>query len=1154
MKKLNKINSPSNIKTTKSFPVNEEIWKSLAENSPAHIILLDLNAKILYSNRVFQETTKEKLIGTSMYDYLPELTQKEASDCLKLVLKSTEPTTYTIPYYTKSNEVKYFEVKTSPVFTDGKISSFISYSSEITERKKAEQIMNIRTAIMKFSIHCSLDQLIQKTLDEVETLTESKIVFFHFVDDDQQTLFLQNWSTNTLKNMCKAEGKGSHYSINMAGVWVDCVKARKTVIHNDYNSLPHRKGLPEGHAPILREMVVPVFRDEKIVAVVGIGNKASNYDEAEAKIVEEIADLVWDLVDKKRIEIKLLESERRLSESQSVARLGTYEWDLSTGLWTSSKILDDIFGIDENYIRSFDGWVNIIHPDWRIRMKEYVINEVLGKHKRFDIEYQITRGNNGERVWLHGLGELLLDKDNQPKKLIGTITEITKRKEAEEALLDSKEYLDKIINSVAAPIFVKDDKHNFCLVNNAFCSMLSLPKENITGNTGIDFFTKDEFDLFVAMDKAVLMSGEENITEETLTDGTGNTRTFITRKTLYTDTQENKFIVGVIEDITERKKAEKALKKSEAFFRQMFENHSAVMLLIEPESGLIIDANKSAVEFYGYSRSNLVSMNISEINTEDPIIVKKQREKTIDKNRNLAVFPQKLANGDERIVEVYSSSIDISGNEMIFSIIHDITERKKAEEALLDSKEYLDKIINSVAAPIFVKDNKHRFCLVNDAASLLLKLPKEKIIGSTGYEYFPKNEFNIYIARDEAVFLTGKEDINEEIFTDGDGNSKTLITRKTLYTDKEGNKFLVGVIEDITERKHADDLIKKSELKWRTLFELLPVGVSILDKKGKISEFNSALAKILDITKEGLRDGIYNKRKYIHSDSTPIKREEFPSMLATKEQKNIYNVEIGVLKGNTKKIWTKVSAAPLPFLEEACVVVTTDITEQKIVENEIMEMNNQLHKLSAHLQEIREEERASLARELHDGLAQELAGLKMDAEWLIKKFVKDTNAKTKFGELLFSIDKAIKTTRTIAFEIRPIMIEDLGLFQSLTWKANNFYHKTGINCKLRINCDEPHFSSDKAAINIFRIFQEALTNCLKHAKATEIEAELNCNNNLFVLTIKDNGKGFNSGKNQPTKTFGLLGMHERAAILGGNIIFSSEIGKGTKIELRVPVK
>ncbi len=183
--------------------------------------------------------------------------------------------------------------------------------ANITERKRTESIQSARLRLMEFASNHTLKELLVETLDEVGTLTGSPIGFYHFLEADQKTLSLQAWSTRTAKEYCTAAGEGRHYDIDEAGVWVECVRLRRPVIHNDYASLPNRRGLPPGHAALVREMVVPVFRNGNIVAILGVGNKASLYDQEDQEIVALIADLVWESVESKRASNAAIESERR---------------------------------------------------------------------------------------------------------------------------------------------------------------------------------------------------------------------------------------------------------------------------------------------------------------------------------------------------------------------------------------------------------------------------------------------------------------------------------------------------------------------------------------------------------------------------------------------------------------------------------------------------------------------------------------------------------------------------------------------------------------------------------------------------------------------------------------------------------------------------
>lgn len=189
----------------------------------------------------------------------------------------------------------------------------LSAVQDITERKRMEDILHLRLKLWEYSLtHSALD-VMRMALDEIENVTGSLISFYHLVDEETNSLSLQAWSKKTLEEYCHAEGSGMHYSIDQAGVWVDCIRERKTVIHNDYSLLPHRRGLPDDHAPVIRELVVPIFEKNQIVSVLGVGNKPTDYDQRDAEMVEYIASLVWSIVDKKRADERIQQLNEKLA-------------------------------------------------------------------------------------------------------------------------------------------------------------------------------------------------------------------------------------------------------------------------------------------------------------------------------------------------------------------------------------------------------------------------------------------------------------------------------------------------------------------------------------------------------------------------------------------------------------------------------------------------------------------------------------------------------------------------------------------------------------------------------------------------------------------------------------------------------------------------
>jgi PAS domain S-box-containing protein len=178
--------------------------------------------------------------------------------------------------------------------------------------RRADAMNAARLRLIHFAATHSLDALLEETLNEAEALTGSLIGFYHFVDEDQRALTLQAWSTRTKATFCKAAGKGSHYAVDAAGVWVECVAQRGPVIHNDYASLPNRKGLPEGHAEVVRELVVPVLRGARVTAILGVGNKPGDYGPEDVEAVAVLADLAWEIADRKRADEQLHRVNRQL--------------------------------------------------------------------------------------------------------------------------------------------------------------------------------------------------------------------------------------------------------------------------------------------------------------------------------------------------------------------------------------------------------------------------------------------------------------------------------------------------------------------------------------------------------------------------------------------------------------------------------------------------------------------------------------------------------------------------------------------------------------------------------------------------------------------------------------------------------------------------
>ena len=321
----------------------------------------------------------------------------------------------------------------------------------IGQTARAQRVSTARLRLLERAHQGTLREFLTATLDLAEEITGSGIGFFHFVDDDQKALSLQAWSTNTTTRMCSAEGAGSHYPISEAGVWAECARAGKPVVHNDYAALPDRKGMPAGHAVVLRELTVPVTRAGRIVAILGVGNKPYDYDTDDVTDVATLADLAWDIAARKRAEEAFQASEQalrvqkaRLDLAVASARIGLWDLDLTTNQAWRTPLHDQLFGYDELQPSwgPEEALRHVVEEDRPIFQRAFEQAFATG---RFQYELRIE-ARDGSRRWLRADGQLLRDEAGRPIRMTGSVEDVTQRKSAE---LDLRHALDRLEHHVA---------------------------------------------------------------------------------------------------------------------------------------------------------------------------------------------------------------------------------------------------------------------------------------------------------------------------------------------------------------------------------------------------------------------------------------------------------------------------------------------------------------------------------------------------------------------------------------------------------------------------------------------------------------------------------------------------------------------------------
>ncbi len=250
---------------------------------------------------------------------------------------------------------------------EGRVVRSVGMVQDITERKKADEFMRSQLHMLTEANTSAqfLDDILQIFLDECESLTGSQIGFCHFVDEDQQMLILQNYSTKTLANACTAEGIGTRYPIADAGVWADCARQGRPIIHNDYSSLPNRRGTPAGHVTVVRELVIPITKNGQVVAIFGVGNKATDYTEADVAALTHLGNLSWEMIRRKRTEEELRLSAAALATANQ--ELETFAYSVSHDLRAPLRSLD---GFSRALLEDYSDQLDATGTDYLVRLRK----------------------------------------------------------------------------------------------------------------------------------------------------------------------------------------------------------------------------------------------------------------------------------------------------------------------------------------------------------------------------------------------------------------------------------------------------------------------------------------------------------------------------------------------------------------------------------------------------------------------------------------------------------------------------------------------------------------------------------------------------------------------------------------------------------------
>ncbi len=570
---------------------------------------------------------------------------------------------------------------------------------ESSRLRNQDSILAARDKLSRLAEKHALPPLLQHLLDEAEKLTDSRIGFICVLDENGDDIHYQTWSSNTLRNHCHNNANMQHARVSKAGIWAQCVDLKKPVVHNDFNSLKNLTQLAHGHPPLFRELLVPVVRSHKTIAVIGVGNKPEHYRQQDIDIVAGLADLCWDLIARKQAEEKLLKHTRQqsavsphASPQQDKYRLLfehlsepvlLLEYDQEQQL----RIADANSAACRHYAYPREQLLTLTEKDL-LAPGQTPLAELLAQQPMQSCEaVHCDRHGHSFPIVYH----ISTSDADGPDRLLITVHDISKQKQAAQTLSRSEELFRIITENISDVVWILDPhQEKYTYFSPSVARMRGHTAAEAMQMTMEETLTPDScrkarqrIGYLQQHPQAEGRDLESIELQQYHKDGSIIDIEILARP-LRDENDQLLAMVGVTRDVTERKKAERNLQIEREKFRSLFEHARDYVIIMQPhgQDMIIRDLSMSACLYHGYSKEELIGQSISRIDPNGFDVARFLADLKENKNGEEISFESihMRKDGSTFPVESHIQLIEVAGEYYLFAIEKDLTERKKAEQ------------------------------------------------------------------------------------------------------------------------------------------------------------------------------------------------------------------------------------------------------------------------------------------------------------------------------------------------------------------------------------------------------------------------------------------------------------------------------------------
>ena len=791
-------------------------------------------------------------------------------------------------------------------------------------------------------------------------------------------------------------------------------------------------------------------------------------------------------------------------------------------------------------------------------------------------ELRILRAGGGP-IWVR-IGATAAPDADGALVCRATMEDITEAKRAAEALRESEEWFRSLAECAPVGIYLTDRRGDCMYVNPTWCEAAGLSAAEARGQGWMaGLHPEDRATIGQKWSRSIQSGGVWGFEYRFQNKGGQVTRVHGAAAPVRAADGTVIGHVGVNLDITARRRAEEAARATSAYARSLIEVSLDPLVTISAE-GRITDVNEAFVQATGVPRDCLIGAGFSGFFTE-PEMARQGYQRAFSEGI-VRDYPLAIRHVSGRVTDVlYNASVYRDGQGQVlgvFAAARDVSERKRAHLALERSRAELRAIYESAPVLMCTLGPDRSVLYANRAFTEFTGVPESDLHGGRacgvfgcinastdprGCGFGPRCAGCALRRAIEDTLTTGREhrEVEYRATLDPNGVRRDVILLGATTRIEAGDlSVLLLCLRDVTEQRRAEDAIRESAARYRSLFEnsLLPISLALPD--GRLLAVNAAYARMYGYTSQ---DEMLAAVSHVGPQfyANPADRAEVLRLLAEKGE--MEPREFVLVRRDGTRFVAVVGAREIRdadgrlFCYQA---VHLDITERKRAEQELLASREQLRALATRIQAAREEERTALARDLHDGLAQELTRLKIDLLLLHGRLGKPGKAMARdvmvprVAKMAETADATIQSVQRIATGLRPAVLDSLGLCAAVEWQARDFQEHAGIPCRANVPAAELA-AGREVATAAFRILQESLTNIQRHARATRVEVSLRQEAGLLVLGIEDNGCGIDPEVLRSPLSIGLAGMRERALLLGGQLQIRSQPGAGTSVAVRLPL-